>query len=250
MAKGKPNLAFLEALNREKRRRGDPAPGGVFKTPGWVNKPAPTPAQPQSKSTGVSAMGSTVPARGKGFRLTGTHIAGGIIALLIVVMGGYIALHKQTQPKLSANAGSETIRSAPAQASVMDVPAARPAAVAPPAPVPAPTTNAAPEAATGNSVLSTGPRTVGVYYVVFRIDKFEETATKAKEALIAGGIGATVEKGSPYAPTWYAVIGTQGFVKTNTADYLQYLNKCKAIGEKFAGKSKWKQFEPNAYKWR
>jgi len=87
-------------------------------------------------------------------------------------------------------------------------------------------------------------------YVVFCIDKDEKSAAEARNALVAGGIGATVEKGNPYAPTWYAVIGTQGFVKTNASDYLQYINKSKAIGDKFAGKSKWKQFEPNAYKWR
>lgn len=260
MAKGKPNLAFLEALNRDKRRRGDPAPGGVFKTPEWFNKskptPAPAPARPQSKGTAASAIGSTVSARGKGFHLTTTQIAGGVMALLIVVMGGYITFRKQAPPKLSA--GIETVRSAPpAQASVMDVSAGRSAAVTPPAPVPAAATvassasNATTQASAGNSVLATGPRTVSVYYVVFHIDKKEDGAIEAKNALVAGGVGATVEKGCPgYGPTWYVVMGTQGFVKTNTADYLQYLNKCKAISEKFAGKSKWKQFEPNPYKWR
>ena len=75
--------------------------------------------------------------------------------------------------------------------------------------------NAALQAPADNSLLATGPRTVGVNYVVFQSYKDEETAAKAKEALVAGGIGATVEKGHPYAPTWYVVIGTQGFVKTN-----------------------------------
>ena len=254
MAKGKPNLAFLEALNKDKRRRGDPAPGGVFRTPAWFNKSAAAPAQPQTKATTVSPMGTMARGRGTGFHLTGTRIAGGGMAVLMVLMGGYIALRKPAAPKLSASI--ETVRAAPAQGNVMDVPAGRPA-VTPPAPIPVgnavtpPAANAEQQTSSGKIAPAAGPRTVGVNYVVFQSYKDEKTATEAKDALIAGGIGATVEKGHPYAPTWFVVIGTQGFVnKPNGAEYMQYLNKCKAISEKFAGKSKWKQFEPNPYKWR
>jgi hypothetical protein len=253
MAKGKPNLAFLEALNKDKRRRGDPAPGGVFRTPEWFNKTAATPDQPQTKATTVSPMGTMVRRRGTGFHLTGTRIAGGVMVVLIVLMGGYIALRKPAPPKLSAS--TETVRSAPAQGNVMDVPAGHPA-VSPPAPIPVvnavtpPAANAAQQASPGNT-LATGPRTIGLNYVVFQSYKDKETATEAKDALVAGGIGATVEKGHPYAPTWYVVIGTQGFVNPNTGDFLKYISKSKAISEKFAGKNKRKPpFEPNPYRWR
>ena len=254
MAKGKPNLAFLEALNRDKRRRGDPAPGGVFKTPEWFNKAAA--ASPQQRPTAGTSAGQGLFAltQPNSFRLTYTRIAAAAMLLLIVVMAGYIVFHKSEPPKLSA--GIQPERSAVPQASVMDVPAGRSVVTAPP-PIPAPgsatppAVNPAPQESSANAAPAAGSRVVGMNYVVFQSYKDEKMADEAKDALVAGGIGATVEKGHPYAPTWFVVIGTQGFPpKANSASYLQYLNKCKVISEKFAGKSKWKQFEPNAYKWR
>src|SRR5512133_4058337 len=123
MAKGKPNLAFLEALNKDKRRRGDPAPGGVFKTPAWFNKGAGTTSQPQSTVTAVSAMGSVSHGSRRRSPLITARIAASAMAVLIVAMGAFIIFNKQTPPKLSAS--SETVRSAPPQANVMDVPSAR-----------------------------------------------------------------------------------------------------------------------------
>jgi hypothetical protein len=250
MARGKPNLAFLEALNKDRRRRGDQAPGGVFKTPEWFGKPA---ASPQASLAAASAPGHGLIAltKRKSFMFTPPGIAAGVAAMLIIATVGYVGLRKPEPPQLSASI--EAIRETAPQGNVMDLSSGR-AALTPPAATPVPVAVAAPTAvapqASPAGVVAAGPRTVGMNYVVFQSYKDEKTATEARDALVAGGIGATVEKGHPYAPTWFVVIGTHGFARTNAADYLQYINKGKAISEKFAGKNKWKQFEPNAYKWR
>lgn len=233
MAKGKPNLAFLEALKHDKRRRGDSSPGGAFKTPDWFHKTPAAPAAPEPKV----AIGPAQNTR-KGFRVTYVHAAIAGAAVLLIVTAAFFAGRRpasDAQPDAHANVAVPTGRVAVTPQATVTPPPAAPAQ-APAAPAPPASAN--------------GARTPGMLYVVFQSYKDEKLATQARDALLAGGIGATVEKGLDYAPTWYVVVGTQGFTRTNAPDYLQYVNKSKAISEKFAGKNKWWAFEPNAYKWK
>ena len=96
------------------------------------------------------------------------------------------------------------------------------------------------------------PRHNGLNYVVIQSYPEKKDADAAKEALLAAGIPCTVQR----PPTgWdqklWAVIGTYGFPRTNTMpQYKRYLERINAVGKNFAGKSKYRSFDPSPVKWK
>lgn len=183
---------------------------------------------------------------------------------------------------------TDDLRNGPAQASVLDIPgggeapqvalAAAPlptrtaagAAAAPPAAPAAPSAarsqpGARPAAAAAAAAILNDPkppatfyvtdarRTVGLHYVIVQSYPPEEQklAEEACQLLNRNGVLCTVEKGVSFAPRWFTVVGITGFVRVkNSPEYDQYVAKIQQTGEKFGGGSKFKKFEPKAFKWR
>jgi hypothetical protein len=48
----------------------------------------------------------------------------------------------------------------------------------------------------------------------------------------------------------FSVIGTKGFDRIHSAEFEKYVAQIKQVSDEFAGKSKFKQFDPKAYKWK
>ncbi len=98
-----------------------------------------------------------------------------------------------------------------------------------------------------------GNRVNNQHYVVVQSwpaqDKLQ--ADEAAKLLNEAGIGATVVQGAPGWPsTWYSVVGTMPFDRTKSNPvYTAYRQSIMNVSAKYAGKTKWKRFEPTAVKW-
>lgn len=251
MAKNKPNVAFLEALQHEKKKRGEQSkPGGGFKTPEWFfNKPK-SPGASNDIGLGIGTMAS------QRFRISPVHIVVAVVVVAIII-GVAVYLSGGSRKPLNS-APTEAIKNGPVQPGGMDVAAGAgtPAVSAPPAAAQSPVPVAPAGVAETEAGLMAGheTRTAGLNYVIIQSYKDAKTASEAVDALRKAGIGCTVEKNLPWAPSWHVVLGTTGFVKTNTPEYREYTRKIMAVSEKFAnvpGAAKWRKFEPNnAYRWR
>jgi len=98
-------------------------------------------------------------------------------------------------------------------------------------------------------------RTVGLNYVIVQSYPDEKDAQAARDLLNKHGMLCTVE---PAPANWshsqwkmYSVIGIKGFDKIrNSPDFDRYVASISAVSNEFAGKSRFKRFEPVAYKWR
>ena len=255
MAKGKPSRAFLEALKPDKKpdkkqdtkRPADDKAGGGFKTPEWFFKTqeSQTVSTPGAASNtaprGAMALG-LAPTR-RPFRFNWVYGAGAGVILLGVTLVAYMA-GKQQQPLQGGPSSAEILQS-PLQGGVLE-PVAR-TVVAAPAPI-AVAVQGGPGAVVAAEA---GARIIGMNYVVIQSYKDRPLADEAAAAMVAGGLGCTVEPGlAGYSATWNVVVGTTPFTKATTPEYQAYLKKVQQISEKFAGNSKWKRFEPNPYKWR
>jgi hypothetical protein len=96
------------------------------------------------------------------------------------------------------------------------------------------------------------PRHNGLNYVVIQSYPEKKHAEEAKQALLAAGIPCTVQRppGNWDQKLW-AVIGTYGFPRTTTmAEYKRYIEQIKAVSKTFAGKSKYRSFDPVPVKWK
>lgn len=94
-------------------------------------------------------------------------------------------------------------------------------------------------------------RIVGMNYVIIQSYPEQEEAQQAAELLRQYGIPCTVEKGTPYAPRWYSVVGLQPFDQmSSNPQYTAYVKQIQTISNKFAGNSKFKRFEPKPFKWQ
>jgi hypothetical protein len=100
--------------------------------------------------------------------------------------------------------------------------------------------------------VTNGKRVVGMQYVVMQTYPEEADAKACVEFLTKAGIGATAEKGFwPSRPSWFTVVGTKEFDRTkNNAEFDRYLVSLTTAGNKFAGNSKFKKFEPMVVKWK
>ena len=98
-------------------------------------------------------------------------------------------------------------------------------------------------------------RTVGLNYVIIQSYPDEKEAQNARDLLLQRGILCTVE---PAPANWshsswkmYSVIGIKGFDKIrNSEEFDAYIRSIMEVSKEFAGRVKFKQFEPAAYKWR
>jgi hypothetical protein len=102
-------------------------------------------------------------------------------------------------------------------------------------------------------MVSDEKRTVGLQYVVIQSYPEEEKALaeSAAQTLRDNGVNCTVERGLPYAPSWYCVVGIMGFARTkDVPEYEGYTNRILQISSQFAGTSKFKKFEPKPLRWR
>ncbi len=253
MAKGKPTRAFLEALKQDKKRRGDDQPGGGFKTPEWFFK---NQAQQATTTPAAEPPAGPMPIRPRGaYPYKWTHGAAAAGVVLVLVSIAYLAGRNQNTPELSPP--TEQLRMAAPQGGVLEPVDRTTVATTPPAPIPAqpvrnvqtvpPVAPETPAAAAPGKV----ERVVGLNYVVVQSYKDEKLAQEAAAAMRAAGLGCTVEHGLPgYSSSWYVVVGTEGFARPSTPEYHAYVRKVQEIGEKFAGSSKWKRFDPNPYRWR
>lgn len=98
------------------------------------------------------------------------------------------------------------------------------------------------------------PRIIGLNYVIMQSYHDRKAADAACDALIAAGIPATVER-APKSwsanPNLFSVIGTHGFARPKTTPkFRQYKEAATGVGNAFAGKSKYLQFDPSPYQWK
>ena len=102
-------------------------------------------------------------------------------------------------------------------------------------------------------IVSDVNRTVGLQYVIIQSYPEEEKqlAESAVKTLNDHGVLCTMERGLPYAPSWYCVVGIMGFARTrDVPEYDAYVSRILQISNQFAGTSKFKKFEPKPFRWR
>ena len=102
-------------------------------------------------------------------------------------------------------------------------------------------------------IVSDANRTVGLQYVIIQSypDEEKALAESAVQTLNQHGVLCTIQRGLPYAPTWYSVVGITGFDRTKEVpEYDAYLAKINQISDQFAGTSKFKKFDPKPFRWR
>lgn len=101
------------------------------------------------------------------------------------------------------------------------------------------------------AVVDNGQRIVGMNYVIVQSYPEEKEAQEAVQLLIQNGVGATVVKGTAYAPRWYSVVGVTPFDRlSGNQQYQAYVAQINQLSDKFAGNSRFKRFEPRPYKWQ
>jgi hypothetical protein len=95
-------------------------------------------------------------------------------------------------------------------------------------------------------------RVVGMQFVMIQSYPKESDALAAAEICTRNGVPCSIQKGFwPQKPDWLAVIGTTGFERTrNNPEYDAYLKLINQISEKFAARSKFRQFEPFLFTWK
>jgi hypothetical protein len=99
-------------------------------------------------------------------------------------------------------------------------------------------------------------RMIGMNYVIIQSYPDKKDADAARELLVKRGILCTVEPTpatwfSNNGQTWYSVIGIKGFSKIRESDeFKRYIASIMQVSDEFAGKVRFKRFEPTPYKWR
>jgi hypothetical protein len=96
-------------------------------------------------------------------------------------------------------------------------------------------------------------RIIGRQYVVVQIYPDKKNADEAASLLSKSNIPCTVENGLTgwASKSWWCVVGTTGFdhIRGN-ADYERYEATINRVSDQFASNSKFKKFEPRAYRWK
>jgi hypothetical protein len=99
-------------------------------------------------------------------------------------------------------------------------------------------------------------RIIGMNYVIIQSYPDKKDADAAQGLLVKRGIFCTVEPTpanwfSNNGQTWYSVIGIKGFSKIRDSDeFKRYIASIMQVSDEFAGKVRFKRFEPTPYKWR
>jgi hypothetical protein len=96
------------------------------------------------------------------------------------------------------------------------------------------------------------PRMIGLNYAIIQTypDSEREAAEAACAFLNKNGIPCTLEK-TDYVknPNWVCLVGTAGFTKISSGDYVTYVDHIIALAEKFPT-ARFYRFNPKAFKWR
>jgi hypothetical protein len=197
---------------------------------------------------------------------------------LCVAMGLAYAVGRQGSHRPTpalAEKTTEDLRAGPANADVLDIHADAPPVALASEPVPAaartqptashrtPTTQTASVQGVRPSwteprgpatlVVTDSNRTVGLQYVIVQSYPVEEKqwAEGAMKVLNEAGVLCTIEKGIPWAPSSYCVVGVTGFDRTrNSPAYDAYIARIRQVSDKFAGTVRFKKFDPKPFRWR
>lgn len=257
MAKGKHSTALFEVINRPARSAVTPPPV-ISRAPQNVpGAPAPvaTPVPPTAAGPGDPAVLLDRDRHQISLRVSYTSALVTAFAVLVVVVLAYVVGRgfSHNSPEI-ANASTEEIKNGPAQPAVLDVSAPEhttPTVTLPSQPKPS---TAAPQ-----PVVATGPlapptnvrRIVGQNYVIMQSYPDEATAKDAQATLLANGISCTIEKGPPgwASSDWFSVVGTVPFDHVTKNPQLDAYMKS-VEGVKYGEKSKFKKFDPRAYRWK
>lgn len=198
------------------------------------------------------------------FRYTTAIIAG--FAILVVVGLAYVSGRRSSPAVAATNSpSSEDLRRGDVLAHVLDIGPDRSIDVAPVPPppqadpgrrAPQPPGGAKPgaNAAAGADYHVGLPRIIGLNYVIIQSYPERKDADGAQKFLQAAGIPCTVERvpeGWSANPNLWSVIGTHGFARPKSMpEYKEYVGAILEASERYAGKSKYKKFEPAGRKWR
>jgi hypothetical protein len=191
------------------------------------------------------------------------HYTAAIIAafaLMVTVVLAYAAGRHNAAVSSATYAAASTdeLREAPPTPGAMDV-APRLSAVGSPQP---PQQTFAPLRVSDNSVsrapFSSGidtnqVRSIGLNYILVQSYPNQKLAEEARDFLVKEGVSCTVEKGpKDWAsdPSWCSVITSAGYAHIHSPEYEAAARNITMLGEQFAGKAKFKRFEPHAYKWK
>jgi hypothetical protein len=104
-----------------------------------------------------------------------------------------------------------------------------------------------------NGIDSNQARSIGLNYILVQSYPNEKLASEARNFLVKSGVPCTVEKGpKDWAsdPSWCSVITTAGYAHIHSPEYESAARNITTLGEQFAGKARFKRFEPHAYKWK
>ncbi len=177
-----------------------------------------------------------------------TIVASGVV---IVVGLTFLIVHKfqheslPTLAALSSPQNRQVVRTG-----VLDV-SRRPAQ--PPPQLPSPQDTPPAGDTSGHGAALPAERIINMNYVLIQIYDKEQLAHDAADQLIKNGVDCTVSQGLPRwaGSKWYCIVGTKGFGPrtSGTAEFENYVEKIREVGNTFAGKSKWKQFNPQLYRW-
>ena len=255
MTRDKKNTRALFEVLREGRDKGKS--GAVLQTPKWWKRgptlpQMPVPATPPGGLTlGAAVSPAIAPRQGVWFRLTSAHLVVAAVALFMIVGAAYWAGRRPAVPVSTSS--SEQLKKGEANPGVLGVgddPAGSaeqdPARLAGPGRV---ALSDAEQSAAPKPGAQDGPRVGGRNYIVVQSYPDISTANEAREHLAKSGIPCTVEKGLSFAPRWYCVVTLAGFEKVSSREYEDCVRKIQSASKRFVN-PKFKQFEPQAYRWR
>ncbi len=189
------------------------------------------------------------------FHFDATNAVIGVSAVVIVVGLSMLIVSKlggSNTPSLSAVTTAD-LRKQPADPAILDLPRR----AEPKAPEKAPVVLPVEEPSNpGNSAVASAPekRIINMNYLMIQSYQDEKVTREAAELLNKSGIDCTVIQGLPRwspSPKWWCVVGTKGFGPrtTDTAEFQNYLSRIREVSNTFSGRTKWKQFSPQLYRW-
>lgn len=189
-----------------------------------------------------------------------TAIVGGFAVLVALGMAYVLGRHIAGGPQSAyASPTVEELASRPPQPDVMDIGKRSAQSGVNTLPRPTDPTRshaiASPEQGGGTPLggATDGHRVVHTNYIIVQSYPTEKSAAEAADFLNKAGVACTAEKAPPgwtADSNWYSVITTTGFQHPRGAEGEAYLHSIEKVGEKFAGTSRFKRFEPHWYSWK
>ena len=172
---------------------------------------------------------------------------------LAYVLGRHIAGGPQAA---SASQTTDELLKSPTHPDVIEIPShagAGSAATGSATAASAKSTEFPPAVGTATGGATDGHRVVHTNYVIVQSYPTQKSAIEARDFLIQAGIPCTAEKAPPgwtADPNWYSVITTTGFQHHRSPEGEAFQRSIEKVGEKFAGNSRFKRFEPHWYSWK